>query len=165
MEQQPIQPIETPANRVLVEVRFIDIFRVFLIGVGSGLLIWALQWVLYHWLFSPLMCGSASIDKCDQSAPIAAILAQIVGGIAALIALVRLREFRPLLIVLFAVVTLWNVVAIFASWPIWATIIGMMIVYGLGYALFTILGRVRSLIIAVVLMLICLVITRLVIVS
>lgn len=162
MEQYPVATNNPSA--ILVDARRGDIVRILLLGAGVGLLVWGLDWLLFHWIFSPLLCDSMLAGKCEQSSAFASIAAQIIAGIAALFVLVRMRAFRPLLIVLFVVVALWNVLAIFASWPWWATALGMMAVFGIAYSLFTTLARLRSLLFAVILMVICLVLVRLAIV-
>ena len=154
---------ETTGSRYIVETGSREIIDALVVGAITGILVWALAWVFDHGVFTPLMCKAASSAKCAQSGEFALVTSQIVSAIIALVALVRMRAFRPLLVVLFVTVALWNVTNLFAAWPMWAMLVGAAVVYLLAYGLFTLLARMRSLVFTAILMVVCLLAIRLVV--
>lgn len=159
---QPVeQPVESsPQSRFMVSLGFREVIMSFFVGAVIGLVVWGLFYAFEHWVFSPLMCKVAS-EKCLQSTTYALVAAQLIAASAGLIALVRLRLFRPLLVIIFVTIALWNVSMMFGGLPLWLAAILTGIVYSLGYALFMVLARMRSLVLAALVMLIVLILVRL----
>lgn len=146
----------------IVQIR--DIITMLIIGAVAGAVIYGIHMMLLHWVFAPLMCGTESASTCSQSNLFASVAAQVIGGFGALLALIRIHAYRPLLIVLAVLVALWGVISIFATWPWWATLLGMAVVYGLAYGVFGLIAKLQSLVLAAVLTVILGIVVRLAIV-
>jgi hypothetical protein len=119
-----------------------NLLSVILLGAGIGLLMWGIGWALKTYVFASVACG-ATMVQCDASAQYAEIAAAILIAIVALIGLVRLRIFRPLLVVLAVTMSLWGLSGLVSTLPLqWALplIAGL---YAIAYGLFVWIVRVR----------------------
>jgi hypothetical protein len=112
-------------------------------------------------IFAAVLCRSQSPGGCESAPTYAVIVAMVLGAIVGLVALVRLRIYRPLLIILAASVALWGSVSFLLPLTWYVSIPFSIVVFGLAYALFMWLARVRSFIFAIVLSVVAIVIIRL----
>src|SRR5664279_314639 len=99
-QKQPVFPFIDMTSRELANI--------LLIGVGVGLGTWLLQLVVSKYVLSPILCHESGLPICssvDSYANIVAVLFATTGG---LVALVRQRAFRPLLVTLAALASLWG---------------------------------------------------------
>lgn len=158
--EAPAPEVNRPESRFMVALFGREVISALIVGMVVGLIVWSLLWVFDRGVFSPLMCKVAS-DKCAHSITYALVASQILAAIAGLIALVRVRAFRPLLVVIFVTIALWNVSLIVQNQPQWLSALLTMLMYGLGYALFMVLARMRALVLAALTMLIVLILVRL----
>lgn len=127
-----------------------DLISVFLLGAGIGFLVWALGTLLDRYLFGAYFCQSDVGSQCGSSDNYAALMAGVVGGIVALAGLVRLRVYRPLLIVGASMLSAWGVAQISwdSSWPV--GILTACLFYGLAFSTYSWIARIREFWIALV---------------
>lgn len=127
-----IVPLE--AKRILI---------VMATGAGAGLIVWGLATVLGNYILSGILChGSAMV--CGAANQYGEILASILAAGFGLFVMVRLQIFRPLLIVLATLVSLWGVVATASGLPWYGIMLSCIFLYAVSYAAFTWLARLRS---------------------
>ena len=79
-----------------------EIIRTVLCGMGVGLLTALVMFLMNKFVFGAVLCRAQSMADCSQAPTYAMIVAMVIGAIAGLVALARLRVYRPLLIVLAA---------------------------------------------------------------
>ena len=139
-----------------------DFIGVLVLGGVAGVLIWLLGTVLNQFVFEAYLCQGAEVARqCDNAKNYAVVIASLVGAVAALAGLIRLRVYRPLLVVIASLVSTWGVVQL--SWGIqW--FFGMFIVialYALAFGVFSWIARIREFWITVLIMIILVVAVRL----
>ncbi len=142
-----------------------DVIDTLLCGAGVGIFVGVLYLLLDTFVFSAVLCRPQNAMNCAQGPAYAMIVATVIGAIAGLVALARVRIYRPLFIVLFATVSLW-VGGVTVSGVAWyVALITLCILYALAYLLFAWLARIRSFILASVLGIIILVLVRLAVIA
>ena len=149
---------------LLFTVGFRDIAQTFIVGAVVGLLVWGLSVILHQYVFAPIMCHTSSA-KCADSSGFSLVSAQIIAAITGLVALIRLRIYRPLLVVLAASLALWDALNVLPYDTEWMIALSSVIIFAIGYTLFMMLARIRSLVFAGIIMLIVLIAVRLALVS
>lgn len=148
-------------NGALMPMSGRDLITTLLIGAGVGLVFGISFYLLNKFIFGAVLCRPQAPADCSQAPLYAFIVAMVIGVIAGLVSLVRMRVYRPLLAVLAATIALWGVheLVLGAKWY-WG-LLALMLLFGLAYALFTWLSRIRSLIIALIAIVIAVVVVRL----
>ena len=142
---------------VLMPLR--ELMATIAVGVGVGLLV-ALVAYLNTFVFGVVLCRPQSSAECGQAPHYAAIVAMIVGAIAGVVALARLRVYRPLLIVIAATIALWGVSAMLSGITWYWSVAALAVIFGLVYGLFSWASRLRSFILAVVIVVVLIVAIR-----
>ena len=144
-------------NQVEKPVRIIpmlngDLFAILLLGAGMGLLVWMLGALLDRYVFDVYFCKGDINAQCESAKNYAAVAATLVGSVLALAGLVRLRIYRPLLVLIASVLSVWGVAQM--SWNLgWFT--GALVVaalYALAFGVFGWIARIREFWIALVVM-------------
>jgi hypothetical protein len=160
--EAPVKLEANPPVSPLVTMPRTELLNIALIGVGTGIVTWLLYHVLNTYLFTAVLCKGVATSDCARSPEYALIVATILSAMFGLFGLVRIRAFRPPLVVAGATVCLWGFGSVFfgAVW-FWPLVI-IPIIYGLAYALFAWLVRPRSFILAVTLVIVAVVLGRLV---
>jgi hypothetical protein len=138
-----------------------ELVRVVLSGVGVGLIVSLVAYVMNVYVFAAVLCRPQAPSECGQAPGYAMVVAMVIGAIVAVVTLVRLRVYRPLLVVLAATTSLWGSYVLVSGlvWY-WALLI-MIVLFGLVYGLFAWICRPRSFILAVVIAVIAAVVIRL----
>lgn len=115
------------------------------IGAVVGVLTWTLTYVLSHYVIGSIACrvGSSLVD-CADAVTVAAGIALVISSVVGLVLLVRERAFRPLLVILAALVTLWGLYGAWLEVSSILTIFGGVIVTALVYTVLTWFSRVRN---------------------
>jgi hypothetical protein len=137
------------------------VMQITLFGAVLGAVAWVVALFIKQVILTPLLCGNptsaACLDISNTSANITAIIVSVVG----LLGLVRLSVYRPLLIVLAILISLWG----FGSWtsgmPWYQTLSWSVILYALCYLAFAWLVRPRLFAPAVALTVVAVVLIRL----
>lgn len=143
-----------------------ELASVAVIGLAVGVITWVAMTLLERYVFAAVMCRENAAANCADAASYATIVAMILGAVAALIALVQARVYRPLLAVIAATAALWGFALALlggVAWY-WALLI-TAILFGLTYALFAWVARIRSFVLAIVISLVLIVVIRLVLVG
>lgn len=141
-----------------------DLASVIILGALVGLLTWGLAWLLGTYVFEPILCGGGD-TRCGSAPQYGEITATIVVAIGALLGLVRLRVFRPLLVVLAATVTLWGLIGMVTVFEWYWAALASLVLYALAYGLFVWVVRIRRFWLALVVVLLLVIAVRFALVS
>lgn len=131
-------------------------------GFSVGLVVASVYLLFDHFVFGNVLCRQ-SASECVNAPIYAIVVAQVVGVILGVGLLARQRVYRPLLVVAATLATLWTITSITSSlaWP-WQ-LFWFGVLFGLSYALYTWLARIRNFVLAVVGIIVVAVLLRLVI--
>ncbi len=142
-----------------------EIIRTVLCGMGVGLLTALVMFLMNKFVFGAVLCRAQSMADCSQAPTYAMIVAMVIGAIAGLVALARLRVYRPLLIVLAATIALWGLGTVLAPLAWYWGLLAAVVFFGLAYGLFAWIARIRNFIMALVVTIVAIVIVRLLLVA
>lgn len=132
------------------------------VGASVGLFGWLLTLGIHNWVLSPIFCRSTDTAAvCTNSDLTSWIVAYSLLSIVGLFMLIRANIFRPLLVVLAALVTLWAVGLWFISAAWWVGLLWQTGLFALAYALYTWLASIEKFVIASLLIVIIVVLMRL----
>lgn len=131
-------------------------------GALVGFFGWLLTLGVYNWVLSPIFCRSADTAAvCAASDLTAWILAYGILSSVGLFMLIRANVFRPLLVVLAALVSLWAIGLWFFPLVWWVGLLWQTGLFAVAYALYAWLASVQKFIIALVTIVIVVVVMRL----
>lgn len=142
-----------------------ELLSTVLCGVGVGLLVALLMYLMNKFVFGAVLCRPQAPADCAQAPTYSMIVAMIIGAIAGLVSMARIRVYRPLLIVIAATIALWGINTLTASMAWYFALPVIMIMFGLVYGLFAWIARIRSFILAIVVTVVLVVIVRLALVG
>lgn len=130
-------------------------FGIIFVGIVSAALTVIIGRLLDTFVLSPLFCGSGGNHIiCSNSGVIALHIGAVLSAIGAVVALVRLAVYRPLLIALAVTIGLWKLSLLSLALP-WAwALLSLAVANTLSYLAFSWIVRVYNLIVALVLTLI-----------
>lgn len=142
-----------------------DFLSVLALGAAVGLVVWGLGMVFHRFIFDVYFCQGEVVRQCSNARNYSVAVASFIGGIAALAGLIRLRVYRPLLVLIASVISTWGLVQL--SWDLgWFTgLLVVAVMYALAFAAFSWLARVREFWLSLVLIIILVVAVRLVMTS
>lgn len=157
------QPIDaTPASMPFISMTNRQIGQVFGVGAGVGALTWLLGAIGLNRLLAALLCReSVEASLCVNTENYAWYAAMIIGSLVGLFVLAKLMVFRPLLAVLASVVALWGVWLLVGSLPWYGALLALIVLFAIAYGLFTWIARLRSFVLALILIAVLVVIVRL----
>lgn len=147
------------ARSAMVSLDARRMLMIALAGAGAGVIVWGLTAVLGNYVLGGILCHSQTM-QCASADQYAEILASIVAAGAGLFALVRMQVFRPLLVVLGALLSLWGVVALASTLPWYGTLLSCLFMYAAAYLAFAWLARLRSFGLVLVLFVVLIVMIR-----
>lgn len=149
----------------IVDMKVAGLVRVFLCGVLVGILVAVSAVVMDRYVFSAVLCRPQAASDCSQAPFYAMIVAMVIGAIAGVAGLVRLRIYRPLLVVLAGTLSLWGIVSLVMDmhWVLVVLVMGLL--FGLVYALYAWVSRLRSFVLAAVVAVVAIVVIRLALVA
>jgi uncharacterized membrane protein YbhN (UPF0104 family) len=113
------------------------------LGAVVGLLIWGLMVVIDRYILDPVLCQGQAL-QCANTSQYSEAIASIVGAGVGLFFLVRLQVFRPLLVVVAAIASLWGIIGQAALLPWYGVGLSAILLYAFAYAIFTWVARIRS---------------------
>lgn len=142
-----------------------EIVGVFLTGLVVGLVVGVMIYLLNRFVFGIMLCRGDDTSSCASAPQYAMIVSMILGAIAGLIALVQTRVYRPLLAVLGTTVGLWGINELTAQMTWYWALVVIAVLFGLSYALFTWVARIRSFVAALIVTIVLVVLIRLVMTS
>lgn len=134
-------------------------------GAVIGLVTAAVYVLLYKFVFSAVLCRPESTGSCEQAPNYAATVTVIISLVSGVAALARQRIYRPLLVVIAAIVSLWGLQTDVAGMPWYWAVLATAVLFGLAYALYAWLARIRNFILALVVIVVVVVLVRWVLVA
>lgn len=138
-----------------------DLVGILLLGGAVGLVVWALGMILDRYMFDVYFCQGDVARQCGSAKNYAAAGASLVGAGVALVGLVRLRVYRPLLVVIASTLSTWGVVQISWSFGWFTGILVAFALYALAFAVYSWTSRVREFWIALLIMTALVIVVRL----
>lgn len=133
-----------------------DFLQVAILGLVAGLLVKLLSVGLIRFFIDPVFCrGGDFAGICSNADAVALGAANVIIGILTVVVMVRMNVFRPLLVAVAAIATLWGltryttglvIAANFAEQTLW-----FMVLYALAYLLFFWVLRLRNFIASLIL--------------
>jgi hypothetical protein len=117
---------------------------VLLLGAVIGLLVWGLSLTIDRYILTPTLCQGSQLLQCSNTATYAEDIASIIGAAAGLFFLVRLQVYRPLLVVVAVITSLWGIIGQSALLPWYGIGIAAILLYAFAYGLFAWVARFRS---------------------
>ena len=135
-----------------------------IIGLVAGALTWGLSLVLQRYFVEPVFCHSVdSFGVCANGGTIAFNIALVVTAVAAVVALVRVEGYRPLLVAIAAVATLWSANTWLGVQSWWEATLWLSLLSMLAYLVYSWVARITIFPISVLLMAIIVVAGRLIV--
>jgi len=105
-------------------------------------LTWGLSWLLSTYVFSAILCGDGD-TRCASVGMYGEITSTVIIAIIALVGLVRLRVFRPMLVVIAATISLWGMIGVLSSLAWYWVLLACVVLYAIAYGLFVWIVRIR----------------------
>lgn len=107
---------------------------VLITGLVMGLLYVGLAAAIQHYVIEPVYCQRViNTTICTNSQSVSGNIASVIVAFLSLILLVRLRVFRPIVIVVASMVLLWGLSSWTAGLGVVEVIVSSMILYGLSF--------------------------------
>ena len=156
--QEPIVVESHPSSLIPMSLR--ELAGIIASGAFVGIAVVGLYLLLNHFVFSSVLCRPQAPADCAQAPRYAMVMAQLIGIVAGIGILVRLRVYRPLLVVLATVIALWTLQALITPFAWWGALLVAALLFGICYGLFAWIARIRSFILALVITVVLVVIAR-----
>ncbi len=156
--REPIVVESHPSSLISMSLR--ELITIIVSGAVVGAAVVGLYLLLNHFVFSSVLCRPQAPADCAQAPLYAMVVAQLIGIVAGIGILVRLRVYRPLLVVLATVIALWTLQALIAPFVWWGALLVAALLFGICYGLFAWIARIRSFILALVITVVLVVIAR-----
>lgn len=157
--------VEQPASDVrvspLVTMTARELIGTVVLGMVAGLIVAGLVYVLNKFVFTPILCRPGLGTDCTQAPTYSTIVAYVIAGFVGIIALARLRIYRPLLVVIAASIALWGAYALVQGMVWYWSALAIALLFGFAYGAFAWIARVRSFLMALVLTVVLVVAVRL----
>lgn len=135
------------------------------IGAAVGLLVAGAYVLLEKYVFAAVLCRAGADASCYQAPEYAMIVAMVIGAIIGLLALIQARVFRPLLVVLATVISLWGMSSLMNDYAwYWQLLIAVGFFAGT-YLLYSWIARTRSFLVASIITIALVVLMRFIIMS
>lgn len=140
-----------------------DFLRVLLLGALIGVATYGVALLLRNFVFGPITCEGGQV--CANAASYGEITSAILLAIVGLLGTVRLRVFRPMIVVVAATASLWGLMVATDSLAWHWGLLAHGVLYGLAYGIFTWAVRIRRFWVALVLSVMLIVVLRYVMTS
>lgn len=160
-EAEPNDPAITTKIDPLVPMSVRELITVVVTGLVVGAVVCGIAYLLNNFVFSAVLCRPQAPADCTNAPGYAMTVAIIIGSIAGLAALARLRVYRPLLVILAAAISLWGIHHLSEGLSWYWTLIVIALLFGFAYGLYAWLARIRSFIFAIVMTVVLVVLIRL----
>jgi hypothetical protein len=152
---------EEDKRQLFMPIDTSKVIAVIALGAVIGLLVWGLTLVIDRYILTAVLCQGNQVLDCANTSLYAESVATIVGAIIGLFFLVRLQVFRPLLVVLATVVSLWGIIGLAGLLPWYGIGLSAIILYAFAYGLFAWVARIRSFVLVLVLLVVLVMAVRL----
>jgi hypothetical protein len=138
MKQQNIHEEKIPP---FAEMSGSQMIQLVAVGLASGLLLWILYYVFATFVFKGFCAPDVGV--CAEASTYALGTATVITAALTLFSFVKLRAFRPLLIVLAATASLWGILLHLGSLSPVSAAASLTLLHGIAYAVFGWLARIR----------------------
>ena len=129
---------------------FCSIWQVVVLGLGLGILYWAISTIIEFFAIKYLFCDFSTLVKCQNITNVSGNIAIILTAVAGVAVMVRLRMVQPLMVSIASAIALCGV----SSWTqglVWyETLFFDVVLYLLAYVLFSWIFYYKKLIISIV---------------
>jgi hypothetical protein len=133
-----------------------------LIGIGVGILGWLLTFAFRNYIIEPVFCRSAdTFAVCNNGSSVAWAAGYIIAAIVSIVALIRANVYRPLLVVLAALISLWGLGAWTDPMLWYWELLWSAVLFALAYALFAWLASLERFALTIALTIILVIAIRL----
>ena len=124
-------------------------------GLVVGILVYGLTWLIRRFLVGPMFCQTADTAAfCSNGPQIAWYISMILFGLASVFALARAQVYRPLLVVIAALIALSGIGAFILPMTWLVGLLWTGVLFALAYALFAWLASLSNFIISAALIVI-----------
>lgn len=148
------------ATAALISMGMRDLVGSVCCGIVAGSLAVVLYIVFEKYVFGAVLCRAQSIGSCTLAPIYATLTAVILGSIAGVAGLAKLRIYRPLLIGIVAAVSLWGLHVAVADFAWYNALLAVSLLSGIAYGLFSWLSRIKNFLLAVIIMIILVILIR-----
>ncbi|MFZ2836561.1 MAG: hypothetical protein WAZ21_04535 [Candidatus Saccharimonadales bacterium] len=140
------------------------VVQVAILGAILGAIAWLVAVAISNFVIDPLFCKAdgGNFSVCAQGGLLASNIASLLVGGLAVVALLRLGIFRPLLIALAVVITLWGLGPWMGALAWYESLAWTVVLYAVAYLTFSWLARIRIFWIALLATVVVIVATRLI---
>ena len=144
-----------------------DLVKIGIFGALIGLLTMGLYVLFDRYVFTPTLCNEMNIGsgRCENKLVFSSGVALIVGALPALFFFVQQRVYRPLLVILLVVITLWNIPLLLGELAMLPAILLSLLIFALTYLVFAWLVQIRNFPIAVIASFVVVIIVRVVLLT
>jgi len=149
----------------IVPMKWSDLMLVAAVGAVAGTVTWGIYWLLTGYLIPRFFCGDNATGICITAPYVYEGIALIIGGVIGLLGLIRLRTYRPLLIVLAVIISLGGLVQVVGVLTWYLAALASIALFALAYGLYAWVSRVRTFWIALAATVVLMIIVRLVLSS
>lgn len=134
---------QTEKVEPVVPIQRSDMLSILILGGLVGLVLWGLGFILNRFVFDAYLCQNEASNQCAYAKNYAAATTGVIVGILALLALIRFRVYRPLLVLLAVLISLWGIIQLSWSFAWYQGALIALIMYAIGFATFRWIARVR----------------------
>ena len=122
-----------------------SIVKLFIVGALSGAIGWLMYIGIANYFIDPVFCRNAEMfGVCKNGGTIAWVSAHIIVLAAAVAALARFAVYRPLLVVLAVLVSLWAAHAWLGGMQWYVGLLWQTVLFGVAMALFGQIARMTN---------------------
>jgi len=134
--------VEQPAS--VVSMSRSELMNILVVGGIAGFLVWVLGFLLNRYIFDVYFCQNEVSNQCAYAPSYAAATAMVLVSFVALGALVRFRVYRPLLVLIAAMISMWGIVQLGWNMTWYQGIFIALVMYALAFSVFSWVARVRD---------------------
>lgn len=125
-----------------------EVLGVLVVGAIVGIIVSVSYFLLEKYVFGAVLCREGADSTCTQAPTYAMVVAMVIGSIIGLLGLVQGRVYRPLLVVLAAVVTMWGFDALVDDLSWYWSGLATVLFFAFAYLLYAWVVRIRSFVLA-----------------
>lgn len=142
-----------------------DLVSVILLGALVGLLVLGFGAFLDRVIFTAYLCQDPTSSQCMNAKSYAEFIAVLAGSVAGLVGLIALRVYRPLLVVIVSMISLWGLMQTSWNLSIFASLLATTILYGAAFGFYSWIARIRIFWVTLVIMIVAVIAIRLALAS
>jgi hypothetical protein len=138
------------------------LLQVVSLGAVIGLAVWAVTLFLKEYVFQAILCHGNQALECSSGMQYSEAVASVIGAGIGLFFLVRIQVFRPLLVVVASMVSMWGIVNLTVSLPWYGVGFACVALYAFAYAAYAWIARIRLFWLVMLLFMILIIAVRLI---